>query len=70
MKRRETADDHHLSNMVEAMLWHANGPLVFIDDVTADRSSRTNCESYKVTLCSDSTECYKTDQTVLHSDSG
>lgn len=43
----------HLSNMVEAVLWHGqcmavngSGSRVFIDDVTADRRSRMNSDVY------------------------
>lgn len=40
---------HHLSNIVEAILWHracmaANGPLVFIKDLSTDKSNRMNSE--------------------------
>ncbi len=48
---------HQVSNMVAAVLWHGhmyhcNGTasLVFIGDVTADRSSRMNSEVFKAIL--------------------
>lgn len=34
---------------------------MFIDDLTADRSSRINCEMYRAILCSGSAKCCKTD---------
>ena len=60
---------HHLSNMVEAVLWEARacmvaigtGSLVFFDDVTTDGS---------VQGCSASAKCCKTDRMVLHSTDG
>lgn len=44
-----------------------SGPLVFINDLTADRSSSTNSEVYRSAL---SALCCKTDQTELHSANG
>ena len=60
---------HHLSNMVEAVIWTcmaANGPgsLVFIDDATAGRS-RMNSDVYRA-LLSDSGKYCKTDGTERH----
>lgn len=46
---------HHLSNMVEAVLWHGYVwlPRVFIDDLIADERRR-NSKVQRAILCSDS----------------
>lgn len=44
-------------------------PLEFIDDVSAERSSRINWEMNR-SLCSHSAKCCNTDRTALHSTNG
>ena len=48
------------------------GSLLFIDDVTADRSSGINSEVYRSILspCSHSTKCFKMDRVAFHSGVG
>lgn len=65
----------HGCGSVIAWTWMApsgTGSLVFIDDVTENRSSRVNSEAYGVlyTSCSDSAECKTADWTVLHGTDG
>ncbi len=47
------------------------GSLVFIDDVTADKSSRMNSEVFRAILsASYSAKCFRTHWTALHSADG
>ncbi len=47
------------------------GSLVFIDDVTADKSSRMNSEVFRaIIICSYSAKCFRTHWTALHSADG
>ncbi len=46
------------------------GLLVFIDDVTEDRSSRNNSEVYRDILCPDSAKWRKVDWAALHGTNG
>lgn len=56
-----------VSNMMEPMLWHGHvwlpaEPLVFIDDVTGDRSSKMYYEVYRAILFAQfQTKCCSTD---------
>ncbi len=46
------------------------GSLVFIDDVTADKSSRMNSEVFRAILSAHSAKCFRTHWTALHSADG
>lgn len=52
------------------MVASGTGPLVFNDDVTADRSGRMTSEVYRAELCLDSAKCCKANRSVLHSANG
>lgn len=57
------------------MLWacmvaSATGPLVFVYDVSADSSSRLDCDMARAILCSESAKRRRTDETTLLSTSG
>lgn len=74
-KARQVATPCHQSSMVQAVLWYEHNIatnqtvlLVFIDDITADRSCRMNSDVRWD--CSDSAKCSKTDRAALHSVNG
>ncbi len=81
-RRKVTAHDpKHTTSSVKhgggsVMAWacmaaSGTGSLVFIDDVTADKSSRMNSEVFSGNIiCSYSAKCFRTHWTALHSADG
>lgn len=43
----------------ECMAATGTGSIVFMDDVTADKSSKMNSEAYRAIICLDSAKCIK-----------
>ncbi len=80
-RRKGTAHDpKHTTSSVKhgggsVMAWaymaaSGTGSLVFIDDVTADKSSRMNSEVFRAILSAHSAKCFRTHWTALHSADG